>query len=694
MDDIYLAALQLTKEGISVVPVSVDGSKKPAPFTWRKYQDNRPTTQELIDWFGKGTQQGVGAICGAVSGNLEMLELEGRAVAAQIHIQAKDMAENSGLGDLWQKIQDGYCEVTPSGGIHWLYRISDGQVPGNQKLARRPGENGGVDVLCETRGEGGFVILAPSAGSCHPSGEPWKILSGSIQTIPSITLEEREALFSIFRCFDEMPKIENIAQEVKSREVNLSLPGDDYNSKVTWEQILTPLGWSKVYTKGEAIAWRRPGKNEGISATTNFNGKDNLYVFTTSTIFESEHSYSKFAAYATLEHNGDFKKAASALRSQGYGKPVELNSLPNLQNLPTHSPSLVTLRDENEEPTTSSWLPEFINADNIFDEPEPSILRRADGHHIFYAGKINALFGESESGKTWIALEAVRQELEKNNTVFYLDFEDSVRGIYNRLNTLGADSRHFKTFLYSNPSEPLTQGAREALLTRIDEYKPSLIVVDGVNAAMNVMGLDLEKNKDATSFSQEVLRPMRLHNAAILTIDHVTKSKDNRGNYAIGAQAKRADIDGCAVAVEVEIAFGRGIDGALALKVTKDRPGFVRAICQEGKNLGVANIKALELGGIKITLEGATVEVFTLEKKMEQVSQFMADHGVEMNKNEIAKRLRSEGMPIGNDGLKVILDSLVNRRCLSIKQVGQKNLYRHEMAYLVNDLKSLPVDNL
>ncbi|NCY14277.1 MAG: NADPH-dependent assimilatory sulfite reductase hemoprotein subunit, partial [Synechococcaceae bacterium WB8_1A_041] len=147
-----------------------------------------------------------------------------------------------------------------------------------------------------------------------------------------------------------------------------------------------------------------------------------------------------------------------------------------------------------------------------------------------------------------------RQELDKGNTVFYLDFEDSVRGIYNRLKTLGADLRHFKSFLYSNPTEALTAGAREALLTKIDEYKPSLIVVDGVNAAMNIMGLDLEKNKDATSFSQEVLRPLRLHNAAIITIDHVTKSKDNRGNYAIGAQAKRADIDGCAVAVEVEIA--------------------------------------------------------------------------------------------------------------------------------------------
>jgi KaiC/GvpD/RAD55 family RecA-like ATPase len=691
MNDIYLAALQLAKEGISVVPVATDGTKKPAPFSWRKYQDNRPTTQELINWFAQGTQQGVGAICGAVSGNLEMLELEGRAVAAQIHIQAKDMAENSGLGHIWQKIQEGYCEMTPSGGIHWLYKISDAQVPGNQKLARRPGENGGVDVLCETRGEGGFVILAPSGGTCHPSGESWNILSGSIATIPTLTFAEREALFSIFRCFDEMPKIENIAQEVKSREVNLALPGDDYNSKVSWDQILTPLGWSKVYTKGEATAWRRPGKSEGISATTNFNGKDNLYVFTTSTIFESEHSYSKFAAFATLEHQGNFSAAASALRSQGYGKAPELTTL---QTVTTHSPSLVQLRDENEQPTTSTWIPELINADNIFDEPEPSILRRADGHHIFYAGKINALFGESESGKTWIALEAVRQELDKGNFVFYLDFEDSVRGIYNRLKTLEADLNHFKTFLYSNPSEPLTEGAREALLTKIDQYKPSLIVVDGVNAAMNVMGLDLEKNKDATAFSQEVLRPLRLHNAAILTIDHVTKSKDNRGNYAIGAQAKRADIDGCAVAVDVEIAFGRGIDGALALKVTKDRPGFVRAICQEGKNLGVANIKAQSDGTIKIFIEGASVEMLTIETKMEQVSTFMAEHGVEMGKNEISQRLRKDGLSVGNDNIKVILDSLVNRRCLSVRKVGQKYLYRYEMAYLANDIKSLPVDNL
>ena len=51
-------------------------------------------------------------------------------------------------------------------------------------------------------------------------------------------------------------------------------------------------------------------------------------------------------------------------------------------------------------------------------------------------------------------------------------------------------------------------------------------------------------------------------------------------------------------------------------------------------------------------------------------------------------------LSVGNDNIKVILDSLVNRRCLSVRRVGQKSLYRYEMQYLANDLKNLPVDNL
>jgi len=460
-------------------------------------------------------------------------------------------------------------------------------------------------------------------------------------------------------------------------------PGDDYNAKVTWEQILEPLGWSKVYTTRDKVsAWRRPGKNDGISATTNHAGNDKFFVFSTSTQFEAERSYSKFAIFTLVEHGGDFTASARALRAQGYGEQRK-----ELSTLEVHSPSLVQLHDEEGNLKESSWIPKQIGETELEQESPPSMLRREDGNCLLYAGKINAIFGESESGKTWIALEAIRQELEKNNIVFYLDFEDSARSILNRLKTLRVPTDKFKLFRYANPDEPLGEGIGEIMRTEIMAYLPTLIVVDGVNAAMNLLGLDLEKNKDATHFSQKVLKPLRIGGAGILTIDHVTKSKDNRGNYAIGAQAKRADIDGAAFAVSVAMPFGRGIDGALDITCTKDRPGFVRAICPDAKTVGVANLKSSPEGFISVSISGGTVKISTREQKMEAVSSLLARVGYELGRNEIAEHLRKEGIPISNDELKFVIEGLVANGFVTYRKDGQKYLFGHQDQFFANDVK-------
>jgi hypothetical protein len=677
--DILLRALELANEGISVVPVATDGSKRPGVSTWKQYQQKRPTTSELMAWFSDA--QGVGVICGQVSGNLEMLELEGRAVADKLHLDLKEMANKSGLGDVWDRINNGYVEVTPSGGLHWLYRI-DGEVPGNTKLARRPGENGGIDVLAETRGEGGFVIVAPTNGTCHPSGGAWTMLVGGPKSIPTLTVPERNELHKLFETFDAIPKHESITEDIKPKADGLT-PGDDYNSKVSWEQILEPLGWSKVYTTRDKVtAWRRPGKDDGISATTNHAGNDKFFVFSTSTQFEAERSYSKFAVFTIVEHGGDFGVSARALRSQGYGEVRK-----ELGTLEVHSPSLVQLHNEEGEVIESSWIPKQIEQIDLDDEAPPSMLKREDGNCLLYAGKVNAIFGESESGKTWIALEAIRQELLKNNIVFYLDFEDSARSITNRLKTLKVPTDKFRMFRYANPDEPLGEGIGEIMRTEIMAYLPTLIVVDGVNAAMNLLGLDLEKNKDATTFSQKVLKPLRIGGAGILTIDHVTKSKDNRGNYAIGAQAKRADIDGAAFAVSVAMPFGRGIDGALDITCTKDRPGFVRAICPDAKTVGVANLKSLPDGGILVSISGGIVKVSTREQKMEAVCDLLRRTGYEMGRNQIADHLRQEGHSIANDELKFVIEALVAKGSLTYRKEGQKYLYGYQSDFFANDVK-------
>lgn len=323
-------ALTLDRHACSVVPVTTDGRKVPA-VSWKPYQSQRPGTKQLRTWFANGHYDGLGVICGSVSLNLEMFEVEGRATSLVTEL-ATLMTDN-GFGDLWARLCSGYLEQSPSGGLHWIYRV-DGEARANTKLARRPAtdeelvENPDekVKVLIETRGEGGYTVVAPSAGRTHATGRAWTVLTGGPQTIPTITADERDALFAIATMLDQMP-----APEPPKPSSGPDLlaggtrPGDDYNARADWSDILTPHGWEHSKTFNRGYGWTRPGKSkrEGISATTgtSSDGADRLYVFSTSTEFETETPYTKFAAYTLLEHNGDYSKAARALRADGYGTP-------------------------------------------------------------------------------------------------------------------------------------------------------------------------------------------------------------------------------------------------------------------------------------------------------------------------------------------------------------------------------------
>ncbi len=50
MNELLPIALRFLKEGISVVPVANDGSKRPA-FAWQRFQEELPNTDELLMWF-------------------------------------------------------------------------------------------------------------------------------------------------------------------------------------------------------------------------------------------------------------------------------------------------------------------------------------------------------------------------------------------------------------------------------------------------------------------------------------------------------------------------------------------------------------------------------------------------------------------------------------------------------------------
>jgi hypothetical protein len=80
------------------------------------------------------------------------------------------------------------------------------------------------------------------------------------------------------------------------------------------------------------------------------------------------------------------------------------------------------------------------------EPPAPDLLRRSDSNALFYAGQVNLLFGDPESGKTWVALAAVEEALHKGGTALVVDLDhNGPAATLSRLVALGAPSPRCET---------------------------------------------------------------------------------------------------------------------------------------------------------------------------------------------------------------------------------------------------------
>ena len=320
-----MVALMYLRGGLSVIPIVRGGSKSPAIASWKRYQQRPPDESELYPWFDNA-RYGIAILGGAVSGWLEIFDC--------------DAPE---LFDLWCELVESVCPGllarlvivrTPSGGWHVYYRCK--AVEGNLKLARRAievtegtdgakFENGRwiiIKTLLETRGEGGYVLAPGSPPECHVLRMPYVLMRGELMNIPTTTPEERNVILDAARSLNEYVRPESTYKPT-STLINLDgyRPGDDFNARADWFELLTRHGWKLCFTFNNTTYWKRPGKEDkGWSATTNYGGSNLLYVFSTNGWpFEDQMAYSLFGAYALLEHGGNFRSAAKALARQGYG---------------------------------------------------------------------------------------------------------------------------------------------------------------------------------------------------------------------------------------------------------------------------------------------------------------------------------------------------------------------------------------
>ena len=225
-----------------------------------------------------------------------------------------------------------------------------------------------------------------------------------------------------------------------------------------------------------------------------------------------------------------------------------------------------------------SWTPVDL-ADVLsgnYEAPEPKICRRSDGRSLFYPGRTHSVASEPEAGKTWLALLACSQEILAGRNVVYVDFEDDAAGIVGRLRCMGCSDENIrKHFSYLRPSEPIEHQA-EDFFARVVDTQPSLVVIDGVTEAMVNEGLSLISNDDVAEFHSRLARPLADCGAAVVSLDHVVKKRQDQARTAIGGIHKLAAISGAAYKLEGGEPFAVGRTGRSHLSVTKDRPGQVR----------------------------------------------------------------------------------------------------------------------
>lgn len=422
-------------------------------------------------------------------------------------------------------------------------------------------------------------------------------------------------------------------RETREKRRDQALDADDHirlaQSTISWSSILVPRGWvdSGKSSRCGCAEWTAPGDHASTKSATahdagcaEFDTVDGfIHIWTDNPPGDlaaaGAKTFSKLQFIAWHDYGGDVGEAMAELgieRQYSANEPRVLTrdeiARAMVERAAASEDELEDGPDEPEDEQHTSWwfkdLGPVLSGENL--EPEPSVLTRSDGRGLFYPGKVNGIIAPSESGKSWIALAAVAQELRARRPVLYIDFEDTAEGIVGRLRVLGVPDDLMAPsaglLRYVGPEEALHSAAYGEYAEALVYQKWSVIVFDGVNVAMTLDGLDLISNTDANKFFTKVTRPAASTGATVIQIDHVPKDPEKRGKGGIGAQAKRASITGAQVYMDVEDPFGRGKSGSLTLIVDKDRPGHVRGASNAEQVWAEVKVNAISEDRVSIEL--------------------------------------------------------------------------------------------
>ncbi|MGO2862876.1 MAG: AAA family ATPase [Brevibacterium sp.] len=234
------------------------------------------------------------------------------------------------------------------------------------------------------------------------------------------------------------------------------------------------------------------------------------------------------------------------------------------------------------------------------EPPAPEILGRDDGNSLFYRGQVNSLFGEPESGKTWIALAAAAETLNEGGSAVIIDLDhNGMLSTVSRLVSLGASQDALVNFDQFRYVEPEDRDEMYAVVHELVDMRPDVVVLDSIGELLPALGLNSNSPDDFTAAHSLALKPLARFGACVIAIDHVAKNPDSASRGPTGTAAKSRAIGGVSLRVKVKEAFAPGRGGSAYISIRKDRHGGLRATSPAGDNEPLAGTFALHPDGYR-----------------------------------------------------------------------------------------------
>lgn len=354
---------------------------------------------------------------------------------------------------------------------------------------------------------------------------------------------------------------------------------------------------------------------------------------------------------------------------------------------------------------TSSWRFEDLTqlASGVELPPTPTVFQREDGQGLFYRGAVNDLHGEPGCGKSMIAQIATAQELKADRDVIYIDYEDSARNVVKRLLLLGVSGEQIIGHLHyvrpsAKPSSPTSLGGWRETLDYADTA--TLAIIDGVTSCLAYAGLDSNSGDDIAAWYNTMPRLISACGPAVVLIDHVVKSKDNRGRYAGGSMQKLALIDGISYSVDMTKPVGKGVRGTIVIKSGKDRISEIEEHCavswsSNGSHLREAariEINSTDPKLMRVTIarpnmmpSDETTRQRGLERPtglMEKISRIIENAPEEPNQTEIIELLKDDGSSARKTTVLTAINRLLEGEWISNRSGrNNRNIYASVRPY-------------